>query len=198
MKKTITLLLCLLAAMAWAGESEKTATAPQGAHTADPWEKRLNAEGVLELEWDDLVPADFNPDTLFEQVAAKYGIAELDDNDPRAKEMMAEMQGIWSHAPVVKSLNGRRVRLPGLVVPLEGDGEKISEFLLVPYFGACIHVPPPPSNQIVYVKTGPKKASAREFYEAVQVTGRFVTEHSKNGIGDAGYTIEAETVEPYE
>ena len=51
------------------------------------------------------------------------------------------------------SLNGQYVKLPGYVVPLESDaGGLLSEFLLVPYYGACIHVPPPPSNQIVYVR----------------------------------------------
>ena len=54
-------------------------------------------------------------------------------------------------APVVKALDGQSVSLPGFVVPLEGDSELITEFLLVPYFGACIHVPPPPPNQLVHV-----------------------------------------------
>ena len=54
---------------------------------------------------------------------------------------------------VVASLNGRRVRLSGYVVPLKHKGRRVSEFLLVPYVGACIHVPPPPQNQIVYVTT---------------------------------------------
>lgn len=164
----------------------------------DPWEKRLNADGLLELEWDDLVPADFDPDKLFAKLAKKYNITELDDNDPRAKEFQAEMRNIMNHAPVVESLNGRQVRMPGLVIPLEGDGVRMSEFLLVPYFGACIHVPPPPSNQIVYVRTGAQKAAIREFYEAVWVTGILITEHSNSEVGVSSYTINADKVAPYE
>lgn len=56
------------------------------------------------------------------------------------------------NAPVVKSLDGQQVKLPGYIVPLEVSEEgRTTEFLLVPYYGACIHVPPPPSNQIVHI-----------------------------------------------
>ncbi len=55
-------------------------------------------------------------------------------------------------APVVKSLDGQQVKLPGYIVPLEVNEEgRTTEFLLVPYYGACIHVPPPPPNQIVHI-----------------------------------------------
>ncbi len=54
-------------------------------------------------------------------------------------------------APVNEELDGKMVKIPGYVVPLEMDGEMVSEFLLVPYAGACIHTPPPPTNQIVHV-----------------------------------------------
>jgi hypothetical protein len=57
------------------------------------------------------------------------------------KRILAE----WDRAPVVEEFDGQLVRIPGFVVPLESDGKTISEFLLVPYFGACVHVPPPPS-----------------------------------------------------
>lgn len=167
-------------------------------HTVDPWEKRLNPDGLLVLDWDDLIPEDFDPDKVFESVAGKYGIKELEDSDPRAPQIEAEIKQLWNHAPIVTSLHGRRVRLPGLVLPLEGDGEQMSEFMLVPYFGACIHVPPPPSNQIVYVKTGPKKAHVGQIYDAVWVTGKLLTKYQHQELGDAGYTIEAEKVEPYE
>jgi hypothetical protein len=200
MKKRISiLLLCLLAAGAVqaAGSSNDPSTG-RASQSFDPWEKRLNADGLLVLEWEDLTPADFDPDTLFNDVASRYGIQELDDSDPRASELMAEIRQIWNHAPVVESLHSRRVRLPGLVVPLEGDGKQMSEFLLVPYYGACIHVPPPPSNQVVYVKTGAKKAHVEQMFDAVWVTGKLLTEHHPTDIGSTSYTLEAEKVEPYE
>lgn len=200
MKKRLSILLfCLFAAGAvQAAEPGNDQTTGQATQPFDPWEKRVNADGLLVLEWEDLIPSDFNPDTLFQTVAARYGIEELDDNDPRASELMAEIRQIWNHAPVVESLHDRRVRLPGLVVPLEGDGKQMSEFLLVPYYGACIHVPPPPSNQVVYVKTGTKKAQVKQMFDAVWVTGKLLTEHHPTDIGSTGYTLEAEKVEPYE
>jgi len=200
MKRTIPLLLLglLAASPLQAAQPGSAQAAAASDHPVDPWERSLNPQGELELEWDDLVPKDFDPDKLFEKVAAKYGIEELNDDDPRTAEVQAEIHKIWNHAPVVASLDGRRVRLPGLVVPLEGDGKSMSEFLLVPYFGACIHVPPPPSNQIVYVKSGAQKAQVREMFEAVWVSGTLRTEHQGNALGEASYTLEAEKVEPYE
>ena len=74
---------------------------------------------------------------------------------------------------LVEELNGKQVRIPGYLLPLEVSGFKVTEFLLVPYVGACIHVPPPPPNQIVYVKVlqngGYKN---KELYEPVWVTGK--------------------------
>ena len=53
----------------------------------------------------------------------------------------------------LSQLVGKSIKIPGFAVPLEGDDgfEYINEFLLVPYFGACIHVPPPPPNQVIHV-----------------------------------------------
>ena len=50
-----------------------------------------------------------------------------------------------------KSLNGKVVKIPGYLIPLHYEAREIKEFMLVPYIGACIHVPPPPANQLVYV-----------------------------------------------
>lgn len=200
MKKRFALaLLCLLGSIA------APAAEPQGiqadgdrAPAFDPWERRINSDGLLELEWDDLIPADFNPDTLYQDITAKYGLEELDDNDPRARQVMTEIRQAWNHAPAVESLDGREVRMPGLVVPLEGQAEALSEFLLVPYFGACIHVPPPPSNQIVYVRKLGDKAKVEKIFDAVWVSGTMRLEHQSNEMGHASYTIEARKVEPYE
>ena len=60
-------------------------------------------------------------------------------------------------SPSLKALDGKLVKIPGYMVPLEDDSEVVSEFLLVPYVGACIHTPPPPPNQIVQVKYEPEE-----------------------------------------
>ena len=80
-------------------------------------------------------------------------------------------------------------------MPLEGENNRLREFLLVPYFGACIHVPPPPANQIIYVKAEKGFEVAGQF-DPVTVTGTIKTEPAFTGLADTGYSIDAETVEP--
>lgn len=154
-----------------------------------------SAEPPQELDWDSLMPDDFRPDKIME----KYGdISELDDTDPRAKKMLDELEAAWNKAPVVQGLDGKRVKLPGFVVPLEGDGQKLSEFLLVPYYGACIHVPPPPPNQTVYVKVPKGDARIRRAFDTVWVSGVMSAKPFTSDLATAGYQIQAESVTPYE
>jgi uncharacterized protein len=157
------------------------------------------AESVKVLEWTDLMPKGYNPDDLAAEYQKKYNIDELPDDDPRVKDMMVKMDAMLKASPLNMALNGKLIKLPGYVVPLETDGQKSSEFLLVPYFGACIHVPPPPANQTVYVTTRDKKgAKIRKLYDVVWVTGVINAEKLKTDLADAGYTIDATKVEPYE
>ncbi|MFQ3179457.1 MAG: hypothetical protein ACI9H9_002624 [Pseudoalteromonas tetraodonis] len=100
-------------------------------------------------------------------------------------------------APVVKALDGQSVSLPGFVVPLEGDSELITEFLLVPYFGACIHVPPPPPNQLVHV-TIKGGVPIDSLYDAIVVTGVIKTQTWSGEIAQVGYTMQAVGVAPFE
>ena len=99
---------------------------------------------------------------------------------------------------VVEELDGVLVKLPGFVVPLEisADGN-VSEFLLVPYFGACIHYPPPPPNQLVYVKSD-QPMDLESTWEPIWVTGELKTEYVESGLGAAGYSMESQKIEAYE
>lgn len=152
-----------------------------------------NASDVTTLEWDQLVPPEYDPMVLLEGV----DLNSLDDNDPKARELLEEVQAAWANAPVVEALNGRRVRIPGFAVPLDGDADTVNEMLLVPYFGACIHVPPPPSNQIIHVpEMSPVSRDAA--YDAVWVEGVLRTRGKHTDVGSAGYTLEAGSVRPYE
>lgn len=153
------------------------------------------AEPVQELEWDTLIPEDFRPDKIMDQFG---DINEMDDDDPRAQKVLEELEAAWSAAPVVESLDGKRIKLPGFVVPIEGDGKQLSEFLLVPYYGACIHVPPPPANQTVYVKVPKGDAKIRNAFDTVWVTGTLSAKSFTSDLATAGYQIQAEEVTPYE
>ncbi len=128
----------------------------------------------------------------------EYDAESLTDDDPRAQELMDKLKALWAEAPVVETLDGRQVRLPGFVVPLEMDTARISEFLLVPYFGACIHVPPPPANQTILVTTPDDLPYEGGLFDTVWVEGRMRVEPFSDELGDAGYRIEEAKVSLYE
>lgn len=129
----------------------------------------LAAEEPLELYWEDMVPKN-------------YTMPEV------SMEHTGSMAQVAPNAPLVESLNSKLVKIPGFVVPLEGDTDNITEFLLVPYFGACVHVPPPPSNQIVYVKFA-KGVPIDNLYDAIWVTGTLSTEGWQGDIASVGYSL---------
>jgi hypothetical protein len=153
------------------------------------------ATDVVTIDWKDLVPPGYDPDQLLRQYTKD--VARLKDNDPRAEKLAEALRKAWENAPVVASLNNKTVRLSGFLVALDGDGKTVSEFLLVPFFGACIHVPPPPSNQIVLVRTGTKPFKAKEMFQTVMVTGRLRTEATRNDMANASYVIDASKVEAH-
>ena len=97
--------------------------------------------------------------------------------------------------PSCESLDGKRVHIGGYVVPLDFDATRVKEFLLVPFVGACIHVPPPPANQIIYVKVE-QGFDVQGTFDPVWVTGTLKVTPTFTGLADAGYSLEAEKVEP--
>jgi hypothetical protein len=97
----------------------------------------------------------------------------------------------------LKKLDGQTVRIPGFVVPLDDFQEEGAEFLLVPYYGACVHTPPPPPNQIVMVEMTGKKAVKLNLFDAVWMSGKIKIASVESPYGTVGYTLEGLTVEPY-
>jgi hypothetical protein len=100
------------------------------------------ADAPVQARWEDLVPKEWDPTKRFRDLK----LDTLNDSDPRVLQLMRDMRATWDNAPTNSRLDGIAVRLPGYVVPLEAVKGDIKEFLLVPYFGACIHTPPPPAN----------------------------------------------------
>jgi len=145
------------------------------------------------IDWKHLVPAGYDPSELVRKYQKE--VSSLPDNDPRAARMAERLRQAWENAPVVQSLSNKVVKLSGFLVTLEGDGKAVSEFLLVPYFGACIHVPPPPSNQVVLVRTGTRPFKVNQMFDMVSVTGTLRTERARNDLASASYVIEATQVE---
>lgn len=150
------------------------------------------AKGFREIQWDDLMPKGWDPMAAFKGV----NLNRLQDSDPKAAELLAKVRVEWDKAPVEPALNGQRVRIPGFVVPLERKGDEVSEFLLVPYFGACVHVPPPPSNQVIHVVPA-KPVKGMQTMETFWISGTLNLQGGDSGMGVYAYRLAAERVEPY-
>ena len=142
-----------------------------------------NTKDVLTLEWIDLIP-----DSERNQFTAQ-GMPAQSHTGKAAK------QSKLGH--VRKELNGSKVKIPGFVIPLEGDQNMVTEFLLVPYFGACIHVPPPPPNQIVYVRF-PKGAPIQQLWDVIYVVGTLKAETTNHELAETAYVIEGTQIEEYD
>ena len=142
-----------------------------------------NANDILTLDWIDLVPE--SEKQLFNQ---KNMPVLSHDGDAVKQSMVGKVRD---------ELNGSKVKIPGFVIPLEGDDKMITEFLLVPYFGACIHVPPPPPNQIVYVKFE-KGVPIQQLWDVVYVVGTLKTQHISHSMAEVGYLLEGTALEEYD
>jgi hypothetical protein len=140
------------------------------------------ADEFRTLEWDDLKPSDWQPPNVRSQ--------DYYERNPD-EQVQTNLD-----APVIEELAGEKVRIPGYVVQLEGDDRSVTEFLLVPYFGACIHVPPPPPNQIIHVRF-PEGVPYSVTYDAVWVSGTISVDRKESDIAVTGYQIEAAEVVSY-
>ena len=161
------------------------------------------AEPVIELKWQQLVPPapPKPPRSFFANRPVDIGkLGGPNDGTPAPPPIP---EGRWMSrparsgdrpAPVVASLDGKRVHIGGYIVPLDFDATRVKEFLLVPFVGACIHVPPPPANQIVYVKTE-AGFDVQGTFDPVWVTGILKVTTAFTGLAEAGYSLQAEKVE---
>jgi hypothetical protein len=159
-------------------------------------------DNPMELSWGQLVPPAAQAEALksksFLRGAGQkspFGVTPP-SQIPEAPWMSSRSQQPGTKEPpaVVSALDGQRVRIGGYVVPLDFDATKVKEFLLVPFVGACIHVPPPPPNQIIYVKAANAFEIAGQF-DPVYVTGTLKTARQFTGLAATGYTMEAAEVE---
>ncbi|SEN70303.1 MULTISPECIES: DUF3299 domain-containing protein [unclassified Pseudomonas] len=147
-----------------------------------------------DLSWQEMIPPDAPAEVP--NMTPLHDLSQM--SDALAAEAAPAAKQDLPNAPVVKELDGQQIRLPGYIVPLEVSEEgRTTDFLLVPYFGACIHVPPPPSNQIVHVKSeiGVK---LDELYQPYWVEGPMQVKPSTSELADAGYQMAAEKIYVYE
>jgi hypothetical protein len=155
-------------------------------------EEEMKARGVTAIGWEDLMP-EGEEERLQKmyaaQMAAMYSIAEGSSADT------ATQIGSFN---TVDTFDGKKIRMPGYTVPFSYDAKaEISEFLLVPYFGACIHAPPPPPNQTIFIRTD-KPILLKDLPQAVWIEGTLHAEKQESDLADAAYIIDLTRVEKYE
>jgi hypothetical protein len=140
---------------------------------------------VRELDWLELMPA--------EDLALLESMPEIEHDGDGPVLLPDEIMT----GRVVPEMGGVDGRIPGFVVPLKTTNDmRILEFFLVPYYGACIHVPPPPPNQIIHVKYE-EGFTLEALYDPVWIEGKLVIERTENDLGTSSYSMVAESVEPY-
>jgi hypothetical protein len=145
-----------------------------------------------EIAWQELVPTGWDPLAPYRGMV----IAQMDDGSAEAEAvaLARRMRETWDNAPTNPALDGARVRLSGYVVPLESDQGQMSEFLLVPFFGACIHVPAPAANQLVHVRLAEPMPGLRTM-DVVWVNGQLATNRTDSAMGMAGERMLATDVQ---
>ncbi|WP_340694013.1 DUF3299 domain-containing protein [Hyphomonas sp.] len=178
-----------------ARKAEKDAEIVAKAAEAARIKAELEARGILSVGWEDLMPEGEE-----ERLAQMYQsqMATLYSGAAIAEGSAADTSVQIGTFNTVDALNGVKVRIPGYTVPFEyGSKAEITQFLLVPYFGACIHSPPPPPNQTIFVRTD-TPIKLKDLAQAVWIEGTMLTQTQNSDLADAAYTIEMTSIEKYE
>ena len=158
----------------------------------------------ITLSWKDLIPQQGGGEFLVIPVnSPTIGLQKKEDFDGTDEEyaQMVDSYEVQRYsqpqgASIRTDLDGKIVRVPGFITPLEIDGEKVVEFLLVPYLGACVHIPAPPGNQIIYVsKTN--GISLDKLYDPIWITGKLKASPMTTVLADVGYHMQDVIIEPY-
>ncbi|NBB92074.1 MAG: DUF3299 domain-containing protein [Gammaproteobacteria bacterium] len=140
------------------------------------------ADEAREIEWLELMPE--------EEADAWLNEPEVDHTGYASAEVFQS----WE---TVSEFDGAKIRIPGFVVPVETDGEgNLRTFFLVPYFGACIHVPPPPANQIIYGRLE-EPIEMVNIWDAFWMEGTLRIEEVTNETADSAYTMAVDSLKPY-
>ena len=144
-----------------------------------------SAGTAREIEWEDLIP----PGVPYSEIIGEGDLDEVNDTwAPIFDENATKLN---------TALDGAHIRMPGYIIPLEITAQGVTDFVLVPYVGACIHVPPPPPNQLVLVHS-PRPWPGDELWDAVWVEGRMRTQLNTTDVAQTGYMLTADHMELYE
>ncbi len=142
------------------------------------------AKTPTEITWDDLIP----PGVPYSEIVAA---GEMDETNAIWQPVFDE--NATKLNPV---LDGAYIKMPGYIIPIDQSTDGVTSFVLVPYVGACLHTPPPPANQLVFVTTN-KPWPSDNLWDAVWVTGQMQHELQSTEVAETGYLLKAEEMETY-
>ena len=142
------------------------------------------AKTPTEITWDDLIP----PGVPYSEIVATGEMDETNDIwQPIFDENATKLNPV---------LDGAYIKMPGYIIPIDQSTDGVTSFVLVPYVGACLHTPPPPANQLVFVTTN-KPWPSDNLWDAVWVTGQMQHELQSTEVAETGYLLKAEEMETY-
>ena len=186
---------------------------PAGQNFDDPF-AALEQDQLYNLS----IVARYRQQPVGEQSVAAWLEAEVERAEAELEEAGIDIDGLLARRAEIAEkrraraqatnteLDGATIRMPGYMLPLEFEGKGVTEFLLVPWVGACIHTPPPPPNQIVHVTLDEGHAfESSTGFEPVWIEGQMQTRRSTQNLYladgssdiDIGYRLQAKRVERY-
>ncbi|WOR14564.1 DUF3299 domain-containing protein [Hyphomonas sp. FCG-A18] len=194
-------------------EIEKTAEQATTEETATPAPPASPYWGIepgepLPIMWDDLMPEGSEEEMLRQQdefyrmleqryMANSSRLADAAPLDGIEEGSELDFMPQFGTFDTVEEFDGQLIRIPGYVVPFDFNlRRRHDSFLLVPYMGACIHTPPPPPNQIIYVRADPS-IRIKDIWVPYWLEGDLQSEQVLNDTGDAAYSLALSKIEPY-
>ncbi|WP_339724591.1 DUF3299 domain-containing protein [uncultured Paraglaciecola sp.] len=165
----------------------------------------LQQQKYQTLDWIALMPQDdldalMNPPDFLLDIQdgseqdSMESFGELSPDDLKSQRFQQALRS----TQVVNTYDKKAIRLPGFIVPLQtNDAQLVTEFFIVPYFGACLHMPPPPPNQIIYAELD-KGFALDNLYDAFWFEGVLSTEIKENELGASAYRMQLDNIMPYQ
>lgn len=163
-----------------------------GDQLVNPAAKDSRLMNYKAIKWEELSPKDWDPYTALKGLM----LSTMRDGDPRAQQALDKLMLAMNNAPIVNAMDKQGIKITGFMIPVTKNKDDVISFLLVPYFGACIHTPPPPSNQVLFVVPD-KPFKGGTTMDAVTVSGEVTIQRTDSPYGSAGYRVAAKFVDAY-
>ena len=164
-----------------------------------------DAQSYEDIDWTELMPAEdlsalLNRPAFLDDIADGSAQDSLDNFQQRQleDEQAQQYQAALSSTRVIQGFDGKAIRIPGFIVPLEQNEDKeVTRFFIVPYFGACLHMPPPPPNQILYVESE-QGITLENLFDPYWFEGVVSIEQKVDAMGTSAYSLSLDNYALYE